>query len=251
MTKIETGNTDVLRWGARKFAVLTLSSFLRAETTDEYHSFDKAKKILKEGNGLIIVINHFSQKDPFQAIREIFYHRVTDSKKLIAPNAYHMDHKVLHYLAPALDVTRKMIVTRNTVDEGKNNGLELNYGKKEYYADSINLLRKGGILLLAPQATRMPNLGQPHNRAAGGILKFARESECTNFAFLFMGIGIKGIDDYSTEKIRGLNLFKKYTVNIGSCLTSKEILKKVGGNFSNVEGIIYEELRKVVPPSYK
>ena len=251
MTRIETGNTDVLRYGARKLAVLVLSPFLRAEVTDEHRSFDKAKKILKEGNGLIVVINHFSKKDPFQAIREIFCHRVTDSKKLIAPIAYHMDHEVLHYLAPALDVTRKLIVTRNTVDEGKNNGLELNCGKKEYYADSIKLLRKGGIILLAPQATRMPNLGQPHNRAAGGILKFAQESEFTNFAFLFMGIGIKGIDDYSTEKIRGFNLSKKYTVNIGSCLTSTEILKKAGGNFRNVEAVIYEELGKVVPPNYK
>jgi hypothetical protein len=251
MTRIETGNTDVLRWGARKFAVLTLSPFLRAEMTDKFHSFDKAKKILKEGNGLIVVINHFSKKDPFQAIREIFYHRVTDSKKLIAPIAYHMDHKVLHYLAPALDVTRKVIVTRNTLDEGKNNGLELNFGKKEYYADTIKLLRKGGIILLAPQATRMPNLGQPHNRAAGGILKFAQESEFTNFAFLFMGIGIKGIDDYSTGKIRGLNLLKRYTVNIGPCLTSKEILEKAGGDFRNVDGIIYEELGKVVPKAYR
>lgn len=253
MIKAETGNVGFLQIAARKLAVVSLSPVLRSERakTDNDHGVDRAKEVLGQGNGLIIVINHFSLKDPPLAANEIFHHREMGSKKVIAPIAYHMDKSLYHWLGKLIGFKLVPIVTENTVKEGKNNNRESFEGKGKYLNASLNLLRQGGIVILAPQGTRQGTLGEPDKPSVGTLIRLARKKGVKNFAFLFMGFGIKGLDDYSTEKTRGFNFFSKYIVNIGACLTNQELMEKAGGDFRAVDGIVYEELRKVVPPNYR
>lgn len=258
MAKVEISNGAISNVGffehaCRKLAVKALSPVLKSERTNSNHGIDKAEDILRNGNGLIVIINHFSLKDPPLAANEVFRHREMGSKKIIAPIAYHMDHRLYHVLGRLIGINFFPIVTENTMKKGRNNGRELfeGKGKSEYLKASLNLLRQGGIVILAPQGTRMPNLGQPDNLTVGTFMAGARKNGLDKYAFLFIGFGIKGLDDYSIKGIKGFNLLKRYTANIGACLTSKEILEKAGGNFRAVDEVIFEELRKVVPSNYR
>lgn len=252
MVKAETGNVGFFKNAARKLAIATLSpTIFRSERTDGSCGLDKAKELLKQDNGLVVVINHFSLKDPPLAINEVFLHREMGSKKVVAPIAYHMDHGLYHMLGKLIGVTLKPIVTENTIKAGKNNGQKLHEGKGKHIAESMDLLKKGGIIILAPQGTRMPYLGQPDKPIIGTLMAGAKRNGLEKFAFLFMGFGIKGLEDYSTEKTRGFNFFSKYIVNIGACLTKGELMEKAGGDFRAVDGIVCEELRKIVPPNYR
>lgn len=252
MTKIETGNTDLLGWGARKLTVFALSPFLRAETTDEYHSIDRAKELSRHGNGLIVIINHFSYKDPPQAINKIFYTKVIGSKKIIAPITIDEYTSLVRLLGKITDVSLKPIITETTKREGKNKDLKLGEGQGDYISKSVALLKKGGIVLIAPQGARMPYLDRLDKRAIGRLLISVERAKVNNYAFLFIGLGIKGVDDYSGEDIKGLNSSKEYTVNIGACLTREELfIKRAGGNYKIVDTIIYDELNKVIPKAYR
>lgn len=255
MNKVEgekSADIGFLKHAARKLSSLTLSpTILRSETIDNNRSIDKAKEVLRSRNGLIVVINHFSLKDPPLAVNEVFLHREMGSKKVIAPIAYHMDKDLYHWLGKPMGVVLKPIVTENTVKENKNNGHELNEGKAEYLDESIKLLKKGGVVVLAPQGTRRGTLGYPDKPNIGTLIRMAEKKGIGNFAFLFMGLSIEGVDDYSDKKVRGFNPLKKYRINIGACLTKDELLEKAGGNVRAVDRIVYEELGKLVPDSYK
>ncbi len=246
-------NIGFLKHVVRKITTTTLSStILRSETFNNHHGIDKAKEALRQGFGLIVIINHFSLKDPPLTINEIFKHNVMGSKKITAPIAYHVDKPSYHEVGKLIDVTFSPIVTENTVKKGKHDGREKSEGKQEYLNASLDILRLGGIVILAPQGERKGTLGEPNESIiVGTIIAYAKKRRIEKFAFLFMGLGIEGVNDYSEKKVRGLNLFKKYNINIGACLTNQELMKKAGGNYREVGRIVYEELDKIVPSNYK
>lgn len=252
MANIEAGRDSNINFGhkvGRKATLAILGPVLRSETTDANGSIEKAKGVLKAGQGLIIIINHFSGKDPIQAVVEVFRYPVMSDKKVIAPVAVHKDNPILHFVGKITDMTPKPIVTQKTIAAGKNNGRPLNDGMKEYLEDSINLLKKGGVVVLAPQGTRMPHLGQPNSPTIGTLMAAANRNKLENYAFLFIGFGIRGVDDYSRKT--GLNPRDRYTANVGACLPSEEILARAKGKFKNADAVAYDELRKVVPDAYK
>lgn len=272
MAKTETqagkaADVGFFKHAARELTIAALRpTVLRSKTIDNNHSIDRAKEILRNGKGLIVIINHFSLKDPPQAVSEVLHHTVMGSKKIITPIAYHMNSGILRKILNIYGVTLKPIVTNNTVKEGKSNGHELNDGMAEYFSESMELLKEGGIIVLAPQGTRMSHLGEPDpkNLAIGALMAATKKNGIGNkCAIVVMGLGIKGVDDYSQKK--EVNLFSKYTVNIGACLTFEEVLaeaekmaeesgetlKKLRDPLRFVDKVVYRELRKIVPDNYK
>lgn len=270
MTNAEIGkaaNVGFLKHVARELTTAALRpTVLRSEVTDNDHSIDRAKAILRNGNGLIVVINHFSLKDPLLAVIEVFRNTIMGSRKIITPIAYHMDRSIFRKIGGVNGVTFMSIVTKNTMKEGKNNDRKLNDGMLEYLAKSVELLKRGGIVVLAPQGTRMSQLGEPDpkNLAIGALMAATKKNGVDNkCAIIVMGLGIKGVDDYSQKK--GINLLSKYTVNIGDCLTFEEVLteaekmaeesgetlKKLRSPLRFVDKVVYEKLREIVPQNYK
>lgn len=264
MANIETGRTNI---GlsvqiARKFSTGVLGhTILRAETTDSNHSIDKTRELLKNGYGLIVIINHWSLKDPPIIIDELFRLEDFRNRMIVVPIAYHMDSSILRKFFKINGVTSKPIVTENTVTKGKNNGRELNDGMIEYLDESIKLLKNGGIVVMAPQGTRMSHLGEPNKTTVGTFMAKARGKGLENYAFLIVGLGIKDVDNYSKKS--GLNLLNKYTVKFGPCLTGEEVLteaekmaekseetlKKFNNPLRFVDKIIYNKLRPLLPPN--
>lgn len=265
-------NVSFLQHSARIIATTMLSpTFLRSETTNNDGSIGKAKEALRSGKGLVVVINHFSLKDPPQATSELFHHKVTGSKKITAPIALHRDSPWFHRIGRLLGYNLVRIVTESTIKEGKNDGLDKNDGLMKYISNSTKLLKNGGIVILAPQGTRMSQLGQPNpnNPVVGALMASAKRDSVNDYVFLFMGLGIKGVKDYSGKKTRGFNPLKKYTLEIGACLTDEEVMEKANILMNNaseepekvskktknplrfVDTVIFDELRKVCPPNYR
>lgn len=260
---------DLFRYGARKLADATISPrVFKSELTDSGRSIDKAREALGNNKGVIFIINHLSERDPAQIVREIFHDKGMGRKKIIAPIAVHHDHLWLHAAGKLLGVTLKPIVTENTRKEQRYRDRKLNEGKAEYSTESIEGLKKGRIVVLAPQGERMPKLGHPQfkNLVIGTLMALAKKNKLDNYAFLFIGIGIKGVDDYSDGKrIKGFNPSDVYTLNIGTFLTNEDVLaqatrlatetavisKKPENPLRFVDQVIFEELRKVVPDAYK
>lgn len=229
---------------ARRLTVTVSNPLLKHEMTDKDHSVEKAKEALGRGEGVMILFNHFSTRDPPLIISIAFE---MGSKKVVAPIASHMDHLVYHVIGKLIGVTIKPIVTKNTVKENKNR--KLGDGMIRYHNNAIRFLKEGGIVAMSPQGTRMPHLGEPDNRTVGSFMAAAKGKHFETFNVLVIGLGIKGIDDYSDR--RGLNPHEIYTVNIGSCLTRQELMDRAGNDPRAVDGIVYEELRKVIPSSYR
>ncbi|MBI4038007.1 hypothetical protein HY382_03110 [Candidatus Curtissbacteria bacterium] len=122
-------------------------------------------------------------------------------------------------------------------------------GFREYLREGIKTLGKGGALMMTPQATREISLSEaPQSRPLATLLIRADDLE-NGIAILFVGIGIEGVTDYDSPKIRGFNLRKKYKVTIGSCFTKKEAEAAASG-IKLVDSWAFSELAKVVPPSY-
>lgn len=250
MSKIESPNVGPVRHVARKIVTVVPGAIIfRNEKPRNLDGLERAKELLKEGHGIVFVINHFSLKDPPQVAKLIFENQGLGSKKIHFPIAYHM-HRRWHdeIVGKLLGVTFKPIVTKSTLDKEKNDGHPLSHGKKEFLQDALEGLEKGEVVVVAPQETRQSSLGAPKERGIGTLMAEAKRKKI-KIALLFIGIGIGGVTDYS--KVKGFNFFRKYFYNIGECLTSDEIMEKAGGVFGKVDRIVYEELQKIVPPDYR
>jgi hypothetical protein len=265
MTNIETGRTSNIifpKQVARKIAIKITNPILKSETTNNPETIAKAEKMLENGHGLIIITNHFSERDGLELLKIIFNDKAMAEKKVITPMAYHMVTPLYRMLGKMLDVTPMPIVTQSTIDKGKSDGKELNDGKPEYLGKSITRLKEGGIVVITPQGSRMPSLGEKFNNPAlGTIMSRAEAKGIGEYGLLLIGLGIKEATDYSEKMFEKFNLSEKYTINVGNYFTNKEIweraaiLAKAEGRPERpdkfVDTVIHEELRKVVPPSYR
>jgi hypothetical protein len=205
-----------------------------------------------------VATTHFNEKDSPSLIEAIFQNKTMGKKKLIIPVALHMDHPVYHLFGGILGVSLMPIVTQSTIDKGLNEGHPKNYGFGKYIDKSAKGLEKGQIVDLFIQGTRKPKLGQPDpdNLALAPLVAKGRNDP--ENAVLFVALGVKGITDYSQEKIKGT-----YTVNLISCLTFAEILTRAKEiaqrpeNLANktkilrfVDQVGFDELAKRVPEGY-
>lgn len=224
---------------------------LRTKTIDDDHSIDKVKEVLRRGDGVVVILNHFSLGEAPRAGNVFFHHFETGSKEVVAPIASHVDKSITRNLLKLIGVNLMPINTKNSLNEDKNNDRELGKGKNEYLEASLDTLKRGGIVILPPQGTRQENLGQPEKRNIAALTLAARINNVNDFFFLFMGFEIEGVDNYSDKKVRGFNLPKKYKLHIGPCIAKDELMAKAGGKLSGVDRAAYEELRKLIPENLR
>lgn len=244
---------QIARAVLEKFAAST--PFFRSEIVNP-DRLEDARKILREGVGLCIVGNHFSQREAIQIYQIPFRDPELRSKRVVAPLAAHQKLFFMDPLSHLLGVSVRYIVTEETVRLTQKKGkpsLTKNDGAIEFRKDILETLSGGGIVILFPQATRKKTLYPPDNspdnpRTVGTLMFYANKSK-VRFGFLFVGVDLaKKVEDYS--KVRGFNVFKKYKLTIGNSLTDEELLTQAGGEFGEVDKIVYEELKDLVSPKY-
>ncbi|MBI4091824.1 MAG: hypothetical protein HY427_01315 [Candidatus Levybacteria bacterium] len=232
----------------REVAKQLTSPFLRSEViTSEEDGMKESEQLLLEGYGGIILLRHFSLKDPFQIIRDTLANKALIRKEALTPMALHQVYPLLKGVAGMLEIKIDPIVTNNTVRRFKEKGKTPpgpNEGLRGFTADAIGVLRRGGILYIAPEGERKDHLEQYSNRAIGTLLVALKRSGLSNVAFLFVDLRLAGREENYWGK-KGLNLLNRYETRIGRALTLDQVMEMAGGRFGNVDSdVILPEMQR-------
>lgn len=232
----------------RRVAEQLTSPLLRSEViTGEEDGMRKFEQLLLEGYGGIILLKHFSLKDPFQIIRDTLRSKTLIRREALTPMALHQAYPLLKGVAGILGIKIDTIVTYNTVERFKEQGKtspSLNEGLRDFTADAIGTLRRGGILYIAPEGERKNHLEQYSNRTIGTLLAELKRAGLSNVVFLFVDLRLAGREENYWGK-KGFNLLNRYVTRIGRALTLDQVMGMAGGKFGNVDSdVILPEMRR-------
>lgn len=213
------------------------------------------EKVDKEGYGGIVVLKHFSLKDPPQALKDIvFGSSVLRGKEVVVPAARHQVYPGLRQFARLFGVTIDPIVTERTVEraiEKEKPIPKIDEGRDQFVKDALDHLKRGQLVALAPEGTRRPNL-EPYPKSSIGSLLGAARLAKAKVAVLFVDFRVAGQEEGYWDR-SGFNPLKKYEARIGRCLTAEEMLQMANGSFKQIdEGVVLPEMRRaaaIVKPS--
>jgi len=232
------------------------------EISGYLNEFDRFEAALASGMGGIIVINHFSKGDfPHLASSIIFDRPALRNRRFLIPIAYHQ-YEEARGPAALFGVELAPLVTGDTVEYFEKH--KETTGKKErkiiqgiervianrragfltYLRTAKEVLEQGGIVALSPQAGRRPGL---KNTSSNRPIEILLKNTNNNVILLPIGIGLKGVEDYSF--VTEYNLSKKYQMNVGRVFTKEELMFAASGDES-VDQLVIDLLRQVVPESY-
>ena len=254
MSKVETATyTTPLR---REAAILMLSPLLRSDIIKdpECDGLADFEKMLLEGFGGVVVFKHFSLKDPPLILKEIAsLSKVVRRRNIIAPTSSHQVLPGEMAVTNVLGIRIDIIVTENTVKKAVRQGKpvpKLGEGNEQFIRDAVEIVRQGGILFIAPEGERKPNLkpyyeraeGQTPKRPVGFFLAAARGSNVENIAFLFVDLRLSGREDYWGKS--SFNALDKYEVRIGRALTLRQVMEIAGKAGDVDEKVIFPEMQR-------
>lgn len=249
LSEMQSTNVPVLR---RQAARWLGSRILPSEVVreSERNGLSEFEHKIEEGYGGIVIFRHFSLRDPFQVVQDvIFSSPVLKERKVLFPKAEHQVYPGLSQLGRFFGIEIAPIVTGNTVEHAREKSrLEprLNGGLSQFKSKAVDLLRKGGIVAIAPEGERRKTLA-PYEKHAIGLLLLALErARVENVVLTCIDLRLASKNGCRTK--RGLNLFNQYQVRVGQAFTMQDILKTaevIGVKaFRMVDEIIFAEMQR-------
>lgn len=236
----------------RQIASHLIPALLMPADVDIYDDdLTRARQLVREGNGLIIVGPHFSPRDGFEYLaRPLALIPELADKPIVAPITHYQytDKKqrpVLTTLSKAAGVTLAPIVNRDAVEKYTKMGnteYENGMGMSQYALLAKEALEQGGAVALTPQAGRRDTLDLQHakGQALRFLLRAVRANADSPIAFLFLPQSPLEKTDYHAER-NNLNITKKYDIRFGPVMTLKEmngLLEGINGRLkNNTEGL--------------
>ena len=225
------------------------------ELADSYHGLKEARALVADGHGLLIVLNHFSYRDgPGAFVYIAAQNDELASKPWLAPVARHI-YEVTDFLNRHLQtqIDLKPVVTSSTVKKPKYADLKQGAGLIDYIKGSIRTLRDGGVVVLFPQATRRPFLGEPgpDDRAMELLMRLTTKPnpELNDFGILPVGFGLDHVKDYT--KHNWINLLRTYKVNVGKLWVKDEMISSAHELHLSPDAWVVHQLRPLVPENYR
>lgn len=238
-----------------------IPTIIRPEDTgDGITGVERAKLLLRDGVGLVIIYTHPSRTDTYR-LMGLWQHDEYARPRCLIPIALHQFSLAAKISAWPSGIEFHPIVTKETVARGKNNDLKEGHGSVSFLETAVRLLAGGGIVLLPPTATRTPVLSMPEGIRPTDMLLNAAHRKGVSFAILITGFEIDGVTSY--EDASGINLFRRYTLHTGRTLLDSEIANQLArfreerglaGKrlFSGTDQWLFEtQLPLLVPPAYR
>lgn len=223
--------------------------FVPAGAVNRDASMAATGRLLEQGHGVLIVINHFSRRDPVQVLALLMGDRVVSDRPFLAPVAFHQQSRLVQTLADSFVLQLAPVVTGHTRRRMKEKAPQES-GLERYLASAVESLRTGGVVLLAPQGRRRALLGAPpFGRPMELLLGAALDAGLERVALLFMGLSIPGTTTYDRRVVGGLNLFRQYEARYGMPVTLRQALEEAGGR-EGLDRWTFDRLAGLVPPAY-
>ncbi|MGB3716914.1 MAG: 1-acyl-sn-glycerol-3-phosphate acyltransferase [Candidatus Promineifilaceae bacterium] len=229
--------------GRLAFIVFPCRHLVKAEHATQVET------ILEQGNGLIVLMNHFSMRDALQVASWLFRKRVASRRLIVAPVAFHQHTPLVRFLADLIAIKLCPIVTSRTIKLG-NGEKRRGTGIREYLNTAVDSLKDGGIVLIAPQGSRKSQLGGPIGHPVGNIISRARRKGVHNFGILCFGLGMPGVASYDRKMVGGSNLFRRFDLRVGQPYDAGEAVELAGG-IDLLDAWIFEKLAELVPDVYR
>ena len=235
--------------GARRLARVGTAPLLPSQIVRDEGGLVEAEALVREGCGLIALMNHFSMRDSLEVLRLLYARPALRSRPTVAPVAAQHAGKAIYLLADLLAVQLCPINSPEALAElGPDAPPALS--ALEYTQQAVAVLGRAGIVPLSPQAGRRPALVRPAMRPLSMLMVQARRKRVQKIAILLLGLGIRNESDYSLAHAGGLNLGRVYEIQIGSTFTSEEALA-AAGNWRALDDWALEQLRPLVPAAYR
>lgn len=241
---------------------LALPTKIKAESDPgEEDPIKKAKKLLNDGTGLIIVYTHPSRTDT-NRLMGLWKEREFAERRCLIPIARHQFILPARLSAMLSNLEFYPIVTQETINKNKNGDLALNHGSRGFLKSAREALAQAGVILVAPSMTRSPHLLLPDIFQPTDILLNAAREDHTQVAVMTTGFEIQGATSY--DSAGGYNFFRGYTLHVGKTWEGDEILEELERfrgernlsenpkrPFTYTDQWLYEtQFPKVVPPYY-
>lgn len=200
-------------------------------------SVEKAKRLLKEGYGLIVVYNHYSLDDPLRVLKALHSLKLIEGKSLVHPLSRHQKFPGLILFGRIIGLDLTSIVTKNTVklEKAADDSRKSKRGRehKQFRERAVGLLGSGGIVVVTSQGERQEKLDYENTRrrTMRKLLMDLDKKKIGKVALMIMGVDIKGTDSYSKKEVGGFNVRREGIVRIGETLTMEEIKKEIGNAY--------------------
>ncbi|OGG11131.1 hypothetical protein A2Z00_05485 [Candidatus Gottesmanbacteria bacterium RBG_13_45_10] len=222
----------------------------------ESPGLQKARELLQQGVPLVILHDHFGLLETPILCCFIATDPVMGLRLIYSPIAKHqidnpVFHAVLSLVAPLMNVEYAPIVTKNTLKKPKYAGYSTTWGLRRYLGRAGHVLKNDkGIDIVNPQGGRNSTLGPPTD-AMSVFMGFMDIMKVGNYGVLFVGLGVKGVEDYVKKRYR----MGTYTITPGPCYTRDEILGDASheglATMETVDSWVFDELGLVVPAGYR
>jgi hypothetical protein len=210
----------------------------------------KAEQLLLEGRGLVIILLHYSRRDPFEALKITLFNPVMRERRIIVPIAYHHALPGLDELAAWLGGGVYPVVTPRTIKKMGDRAPDPRPALEAYMSGALTTLKDGGIVVFAPQGERQPSLGKP-NIALRYLERRARRKGITDFGLMFVSPWPGEEAPFDYEQGSGWNFRIKWLVLAGSTFTLQEAGEEAKKSFANnLDAWAFNYLAQIAPPGY-
>lgn len=238
-----------MRPGLSRRLALPVAGLILPAAVRYQERLGEAAALVDAGNGLLVLMNHFSQRDGLQVLRLLYGQPLLRTRSTLTPVASHLITPLVRSLADLFTVELAPITSPEAVETL---GLDPATGQNplDYARAAVRLLGEGGIVLLAPQAGRRPCLEAPEMRPVSLLLAQARRRRVTDLILLPVGLGIPREMDYSLENTGGLNLLRRYVVSVGRPTMLEEAVTAAGG-WRQMDRWALDQLGELVPEAYR
>lgn len=226
------------------------------EIMEDASSFQEINEHMHNGYGVVITYNHISLSDHIRIIATCITNvKSIATRAIVSPIAEHQYNTPIINFCRETHVVLLPIITPHTIKKYREQGkstTDKNICREKYKKFILNAhdaLNRGGSVFIAPQGGRKPSLGNP--LTYGPLYHLLENYPNEKLLFVSAGLGIPDISDYATQKTRGLNVLRRYTLKVSSPFTRKELVNKIQGDENKIDAYIFNALHTVVPDAYK
>lgn len=240
-----------------------LSSVLHHEFRETQEGqLAKVEILLSEGYGVVGLVPHFSYGDFMRVISSLLQNSpVIQNREMLIPLAVHQDRPLMRWMEAYTQIQLANLITLDTrkkekvyVDKGQRvpwQSKVAGSGDHVYMGRAAEVLKRAGVIMVAPQGGRRPILEHFEKEAVRFIDSGARRLGVKKLAYMFFGIDAPHLKNYRKKGLSGMHPFRPYVVTLGPVMTSAGLRERAETNGRTIDQEAYAIMLELAPLNYR